>query len=115
MRVAWFDPIEPALAGVRQLLVFSPEQCGGGPLEALGDDHDGWLADRYAVSYTNSASLHALAREHARAWSRSSPALVLGDPSYRRDGLRPWARLAMPRMHRHCEPWRPVVLLSNFV
>ena len=97
MRVAWFDPVEPALAGVRQLLVFSPEQCGGGPLEALGDDHDGWLADRYAVSYTNSASLHALAREHARAWLRSSPALVLGDPSYRRDAVRPWARLAGSR------------------
>lgn len=91
MGAAWFEPLEPALTGVRRLVVFSPELCAGGPLEALGDRTGAWLADRFDVTYAPSATLYARAREHARRWRRSSPALVVGDPDYANGA---WARLA---------------------
>lgn len=97
MERAWFDPLLPALAGVRRLVVFSPDLCAGGPIEAFGDDREGWLIDRYAVSYASSATLQAWARERSRGWPRAAPVLVVGDPAYAQEGRPAWARLAGSR------------------
>lgn len=97
MGKSWFEPLVPWLAGVRQLVVFSPEQCAGGPLGALAGADGRWLLDRYIISYAPSATLYALAREHRRTWPRASPALVVGDPAYPQGSEARWARLAGSR------------------
>jgi hypothetical protein len=93
----WFAPLAPWLGGVREIVVFSPELCAGGPLGALADDDGRWLLDRYAISYAPSATLYALAREHRRGWPRDAAALVVGDPAYPQGSGRRWARLVGSR------------------
>jgi tetratricopeptide (TPR) repeat protein len=97
MGASWFAPLVPWLGGVRQIVVFSPELCAGGPLGALAGADGGWLLDRYAISYAGSATLYALAREHRRSWPRDAAALVVGDPAYPDGSGRRWARLAGSR------------------
>jgi tetratricopeptide (TPR) repeat protein len=81
---AWFTPLEPWLVGARQLVVFSPDLCGGGPLAALSDSAGRPLIERFAISYAPSARLYALGLARARA--RPAPphpaALVVADPAY---------------------------------
>jgi CHAT domain-containing protein len=97
MGASWFAPLVPYLGGVRQIVVFSPGLCAGGPLGALAGADGDWLLDRYAISYAGSATLYALACEHRRTWPRDAAALVVGDPAYP-DGIgRRWARLAGSR------------------
>src|SRR5439155_13514669 len=43
----WFAPLEPALAGVRHLIVCSPDLVAGGPLGVLIDERGRYLADRF--------------------------------------------------------------------
>jgi tetratricopeptide (TPR) repeat protein len=94
---AWFTPLEPWLEGVRQLVVFSPDQCGGGPLAALADSAGRPLIERFAISYAPSARLYALARARpGRAGGRRT-ALVVADPAFGPRARGGWPPLAGSR------------------
>ncbi|HET7224908.1 MAG TPA: CHAT domain-containing tetratricopeptide repeat protein, partial [Candidatus Eisenbacteria bacterium] len=81
----WFAPLEPALAGVRHLIVCSPDLLAGGPLGVLRDDRGRFLSDRFTISYAPSALwfAHSRAANGARVPARGAgPALLVGDPHY---------------------------------
>lgn len=79
LRVA---PLEPALHGVRRLVVVSVDLLHGAPLECMLDSASVPLGERFVVSYAPSALLYAeselqRAREQTpREWT----ALLVGDP-----------------------------------
>lgn len=91
-----FAPLEPELAGVRRIVVCSPDFMNGCPLGVLRDDQGRFLADRFAISYTSSARLFASERERPRTTSPlwSQPALLVGDPAYPANDPDRWSRLA---------------------
>lgn len=92
---AWFAPLEPYLRGVRHIVVFSPDLCGGSPLSALSDASGRPLVDRFAISYVPSATWFALAGE-PRA-TRPGPTLVVADPAFRARDASGWRPLAGSR------------------
>ncbi len=93
MGEAWFEPLRAGLTGVTNIVVCSPELCGGGPLEALASPSGGWLTDQFVITYAPSATLYTRARESTRRWPRGTKALVVGDPAYGEGGEQPWSRL----------------------
>lgn len=93
---AWFSPLEPHLEGVRHIVVFSPDLCGGGPLSTLSDSTGRPIVDRFAISYVPSATWYALAGA-ARAASRPGPTLVVADPAFRSLDHGGWRALAGSR------------------
>lgn len=79
----WFDPLEPDLAGVRQIVVCQPDLVAGVPLEALLGTDGRWLSDRFRISYAPSALLWLTWRERPEpaAPLAQRPALLVGDPA----------------------------------
>jgi CHAT domain-containing protein len=78
-----FAPLEASLAGVRHLIVCSPDYLAGGPLGVLRDANGRYLTERFAISYVPSALRFARARERARPpGGAPRPALLVGDPAY---------------------------------
>src|SRR5262245_5311658 len=94
---AWFAPLEPWLQGVRRIVVFSPDQCGGGPLAALSDSSGRPLIERFAISYAPSARLFALGHERAVTGRGNGAALIVADPAFRPASEGGWAPLAGSR------------------
>jgi CHAT domain-containing protein/tetratricopeptide (TPR) repeat protein len=84
-------PLLPALDGVASLIVVPSGAMQSVPLEALRDETGQWLSDRFALSYSPSATLHAwLSRQGERGAGRdlaSRQALLLGDPPFNSDQL----------------------------
>lgn len=80
----WLAPLIPDLDGVDELIVIPSGPMLGIPVEALVDSSGVYLADRYAVSYAPSATIHTWLRENTpeegRAVSRT--ALLVGDPPF---------------------------------
>ncbi len=106
----WFTPLEPALAGVRRIIVCSPELVNGAPLGVLIDAQGRMLADRFVISYTPSALFLVGQREQARdvdprrqargevASAISGPTLIVGDPEYSARDPGHWPRLSGTRI-----------------
>jgi hypothetical protein len=97
----WFTPLEPALAGVRRIIVCSPELVNGTPLGVLVDEQDRTLADRFVISYTPSALFFAGQHEQARdvaAAAAARPTLIVGDPAYSAQDPGRWPRLSGTRL-----------------
>jgi tetratricopeptide (TPR) repeat protein len=89
----WFEPLEPALAGVRRIVVCAPELFANGPLGALQDAQGRWLGQRFTISYVPSAALFVHARERPARGRRSGPVLLVGDPAYGGSDADRWPRL----------------------
>ncbi len=86
LHTAWqeqFEPLEPLLSGVRELVVVMPTLSLSLPIECLVDGEGRFLVDRFRVSYAPSALLHALGRERASARPHTAlrAALLVGDPA----------------------------------
>jgi CHAT domain-containing protein/tetratricopeptide (TPR) repeat protein len=79
MRLA---PMEPALQGVRTLIISSPDANLGVPLEGMIDGSGRYVADRFVTLYSPSALLYAAAREKAepRPASGRWAGLLVGAP-----------------------------------
>ena len=99
MGAEWFTPLEPALAGVRRLIVCAPDMMAGGPLGALIDAQGRTLLDRFVIAYTPSALLFVNQHEHPRARGArfTRPTLVVGDPAYAPEDPGHWSRLSGTR------------------
>ncbi len=65
-------PLEPWLAGVRALVLVSPDFSRGAPVESWMDRTGTWLAEKYAIVYAPSALLFA-ASSNASVNRRRSP------------------------------------------
>lgn len=75
--------LEPALAGVRRLVVISSPNMGMVPVEAIRDSSDHYVGDRYEVSYAPSATIFAWLQERAvRSAAAPKRGLLLGDPAF---------------------------------
>lgn len=76
-------PMEPALAGVRTLIIASPEMNYGVPVEALVDGEGRFVAERFVTEYCPSALLYANAREHRHAQRKPWQwrGLLVGSPA----------------------------------
>ena len=79
---SWFEPLEPRLKDIDQLIVLPSDVFMGLPLEVLVDSTGTWLADRWDISYMPSpALLCRLASDRAVAARPSyAAALLVGDP-----------------------------------
>lgn len=80
----WWRPLLPWLDGVKHLVVVSPGPWLGVPIESFLDSEGRYLLDRYTVTYTHSASVHAQLRRRP-AVTESRPlarALLIGDPEF---------------------------------
>jgi CHAT domain-containing protein/tetratricopeptide (TPR) repeat protein len=85
---AVFRPIEPALAGIRRIIVIPDGALYFIPFDALPDARGGRLLDRFGVSYTPSATSLGEIRRPSGAPLRTL--LAVGDPTYAPDrGLPP--------------------------
>jgi CHAT domain-containing protein/tetratricopeptide (TPR) repeat protein len=80
-------PLVPALEGVEELIVIPSGAMLGVPVEALTDEAGTYVGDRYRVSYSPSAMLHAWLAERAagkeapgKEAPREMAALFVGDP-----------------------------------
>ncbi len=77
-------PLEKCLRGVDQLVVVQAMLIGSLPLDALMDSSGTWIGDRFAISYTPSATLLAWMRKQRgpvrdpRTWR----VLAVGDPEF---------------------------------
>jgi len=74
-------PLMDDLAGVRRLVVVPSGAMLGVPIEALEDSEGLPLGDRYAVSYTPSASIYSWLRS-ADTVNEAGGMLLVGDPPY---------------------------------
>lgn len=98
LRVA---PLLPHLDGVTQLIVIPAGPMIGLPLEALRDSRGRWLCDRFAISYSPSATVYAWLEGHAQPGVREGApgtgdprrALVIADPLFH--ALRPTSTLTV--------------------
>ncbi len=70
--------------GVEHVVVIPTGAMLGVPLGALVDDSDGWLADRWTISYAPSPGVHAWLRDLEPR--QSGPALFVGDPNLHSGG-----------------------------
>jgi CHAT domain-containing protein/tetratricopeptide (TPR) repeat protein len=82
-------PLMEHLEGISHLVVVPSGDMLGIPVEALPEAKgDGWIADRFAVSYAPSATVYVWLRGRGSETSkravsgRSSPCLALGDPPF---------------------------------
>jgi CHAT domain-containing protein/tetratricopeptide (TPR) repeat protein len=75
-------PLERDLAGVRELIVVSPDVDHGLPIEALVDARGRSMSERFAISYAPSALWRTLRGERARPRRDPWSALLVGDPAY---------------------------------
>jgi CHAT domain-containing protein/Tfp pilus assembly protein PilF len=81
-----FTPLEEALAGVQRLVIIPSGDLLGLPLEILVDAQGRYLADRFLISYTPSATVHArLTSRTGRDTGRPLRALLVGDPVFQPD------------------------------
>jgi CHAT domain-containing protein/tetratricopeptide (TPR) repeat protein len=76
--------LAPFLEGVNRLIVIRASTMACIPLDALIDEAGDYVGERYAVSYTPSASLFVWMREHRRPVQepRTWSALAVGDPAF---------------------------------
>jgi tetratricopeptide (TPR) repeat protein len=93
MGLEWFEPLEPALTGVRSIVVCAPELFANGPLGALQDAQGRWLGQRFTISYVPSAALFVHEREAAPRERRAPSTLLVGDPAYGGSDAHRWPRL----------------------
>lgn len=93
----WFTPLERHLEGVRHIVVFSPDLCGGGPLSALSDSSGRPIGDRFSISYVPSATWYTLAARSRHASPRTGSTLVVADPAFRAAKEGGWLPLAGSR------------------
>jgi CHAT domain-containing protein/tetratricopeptide (TPR) repeat protein len=80
-----FAPLLSHLTGVRNLVVIPSGEMLGVPVEALPLDDGRPLGERFAVSYTPSATIYTWLREKdtdRRGWDESTAILLLGDPPF---------------------------------
>jgi CHAT domain-containing protein len=79
-----FEPLVGALGGVTELIVIPSGAMLGIPLESLRDKNGIFLGDRFAISYTPSATIFAWLTERAAARTprRAGGALLVGDPPF---------------------------------
>jgi CHAT domain-containing protein/tetratricopeptide (TPR) repeat protein len=78
-------PLLSHLNGVRNLVVIPSGEMLDVPVEALPLDDGQPLGERFAVSYTPSATIFTWLREKdrdRRGWDESTPVLLLGDPPF---------------------------------
>lgn len=80
----WIDPLVHHLSGVSHLVILPCRPLLGVPIEALIDDSDGRLGDRYTITYAPSATIYTWLEERAHQEQLSSPGrtLLVGDPLY---------------------------------
>jgi len=76
-----FDPLEPFLAGASELVVLWPGELLGLPIEVLSDASGEYLVERFAITYSVSATVFAWLREQRSSQDHSS-ALLVGDPEF---------------------------------
>jgi len=78
-----FAPLEPFLNGAEKLVLIPSWAMGGFPVEALVDSEGRFLSERYSVSYTPSATVHAWLHEQ-RPPDGAAPrtALLVADPPF---------------------------------
>jgi CHAT domain-containing protein/tetratricopeptide (TPR) repeat protein len=87
-RRVWAQRVEPlvaALDGIEHLIVLPSGAMLGVPIEALIDDRGRSVADRFAVSYAPSATIHAWLHEGSGATAeagRERRTLLVGDPPF---------------------------------
>jgi CHAT domain-containing protein/tetratricopeptide (TPR) repeat protein len=80
-----FAPLLSHLNGVRNLVVVPSGEMLGVPVEALPLDDGRPLGERFAVSYTPSATIYTWLQEKdkdQRHWDESTAILLLGDPPF---------------------------------
>jgi CHAT domain-containing protein len=78
-----FLPLVDALDGIENLVVIPSGPMLGIPVETLIDDDGVFLGDRYAVSYTPSATIYTwLAEKEVGKKRLARSALLLGDPPF---------------------------------
>ncbi len=77
-----FAPISRALNGVEHLVVIPSGVMLGIPVESLIDKNGTYLCDKYAISYTPSATIHAWLAERSRTNDRNEATLLVGDPPF---------------------------------
>jgi len=85
----WLAPLTRYLDGVDDLVVIPAGPMLGVPIEALVDSAGVYLADRYAVSYAPSATVHTWLQENAPEGEtpNARTALLLGDPPFTAEHL----------------------------
>lgn len=82
---AWIAPLLPHLEDVDALVIIPAGAMLGIPIEALTDEHGTTLNDRFAVSYSASATLFAWLQEQEASRKRmvAERALLVGDPPFK--------------------------------
>ena len=80
LRAAVVDPFAGALSGARRLLVIPDGTLGGVPFQTLSDDLDGFLIDRYEITYL--AGFHELLHGTPSSRPAAGPSAVFADPDY---------------------------------
>jgi len=99
-----FAPLHPALDGVEHVVVIAPGAMTFAPVDALVDDAGGLLADRFASSYTPSATILSHLSE-TRRQRNVRRALLVGDPPLRDDhGGAAGSTRGRPREARAVDP-----------
>jgi hypothetical protein len=80
-----FAPLWSHLQGVHNLVVVPSGKMLGVPVEALPLDDGRPLGERFAISYTPSATTYTWLQENGqgrREWNKSTAILLLGDPPF---------------------------------
>ncbi len=80
----WLAPLLPFLEGVENLVVIPSSFLLGVPVEAFVDEAGTYVGDRFAVSYSPSATLHAWLQEKCDGTRKPAnpQALLVGDPPF---------------------------------
>ncbi|MFC1573283.1 CHAT domain-containing protein, partial [Candidatus Eisenbacteria bacterium] len=87
-------PLQDALNDIRELVVIPSGAMVGVPLEALHDSNGNWLADRFRISYSPSATIFAWVLEQSSQNEKEAEprALLVGDPPFRPEHAEAMAR-----------------------
>jgi len=84
----WGAPLVHHLNGVEHLVIVPSGPMLGVPVEALVDAAGGYVGERYAITYTPSATVFSWLRERPAPVRGSENCLLVGDPPFTADHQR---------------------------